>query len=768
MSAETYQRAERFLSWNLSSAVLNNDVIHHWVPGEEMLWYRRATEKGWAFVLADAVSREKSPAFDHARLAEALSAASGEPVDDQHLAVASISSSGTALQRVTTEGESSFSCTLDEYRCEKLEKPAQAPPGLVSPDGTYRVVLKEHNLWVASPSQSEPSALTTDGNAGAPWSTRTESSTFVLAQRRLGEQVVPVGLFSPTGNRLLTYRLNHGSVPELAVLQNVVEGTNLRPVVHQYRYPFPGGEQPTAELAVFELDSGRRISIAHESVSATYMDPVTKGYVFWNDSGESLFLLNHDPTFRKLSLFEIDADTGAVRTLITENREATVWASPMFPAEPLLRVLGSGDLVWPSERDGSLHLYLYGRNGKLKHRLTSGNIVVREIVRVDETRGLLYFTAGGGVKGQDPYYRQLHVVGLDGRKQQLLTRDDSDHAFRTPPSRLTLMFNPSAGGADSFAFSESGSMLVDSYSRPDRPTVTVIRSADGKPVLELETASLGSAVAADHNPPEPFEVLAADGETQLYGSLFKPSTFDSARTYPVVDSIYPGPQIARVSKRFMGDFFDAQAVAELGFIVVAVDGRGTPLRSAAFRERSYGNLGLAGSLDDHLAAIRELARTRPYMDLGRVGIYGTSGGGFATVRAMLDYPDFYKVGVASAGNHDLEMYVALWGEYFEGPFDAESYARADSYVNAAQLKGKLLMAHGDMDDNVHPAHTMRVVDALIRNNKDFDLLIMPNVDHGISRNPYFIRRQWDYLVTHLMGMQPPAGYSITPVAAAPR
>jgi dipeptidyl aminopeptidase/acylaminoacyl peptidase len=264
--------------------------------------------------------------------------------------------------------------------------------------------------------------------------------------------------------------------------------------------------------------------------------------------------------------------------------------------------------------------------------------------------------------------------------------------------------------------------------------------------------------------PEPFSVKAADGSTDIYGLIYKPTNFDPSKKYPVLDSDYPGPQIIRVPRSFNGgllggSFSDLyglpQATAELGFIVVVVDGRGTPGRSKAFHDAAYGKMGEAGSLQDHVAAIRQLAQARPYMDLDRVGIYGHSGGGFASVRAILAYPDFFKVAVASAGNHDQRGYLASWGEKYMGPLSGDNYLEAANVTLAANLKGKLLLVWGDMDDNVPPALSIQLVDALIKANKDFDLLVLPNRNHGGMADPYFIRRRWDYLVEHLLGTTPP-------------
>lgn len=308
--------------------------------------------------------------------------------------------------------------------------------------------------------------------------------------------------------------------------------------------------------------------------------------------------------------------------------------------------------------------------------------------------------------------------------------------------------------------------FVDSASTVSTPPVTTVRDWDGNVLVELERADITRLLATGWRPPEEFTAIAADGETEIHGLLYKPAGFDPGRRYAVVDHPYPGPQTNRVHASFDAGSYghEAEATAALGFAVVVVDGRGTPGRGKAFHDASYGRLGDAGSLADHVAAIRQLAGTRPWLDLDRVGIFGMSGGGFATVRALCDFPDFYRVGVSECGNHDQRLYHALWAESYDGPADTDVYARSANTEIADRLEGKLLLIHGEMDDNVTPHLTMRLVDRLIAANKDFDLLIVPGAEHSfIGFGHYVTRRRWDYLVRHLMGANPPTGYRLADI-----
>jgi dipeptidyl aminopeptidase/acylaminoacyl peptidase len=410
-------------------------------------------------------------------------------------------------------------------------------------------------------------------------------------------------------------------------------------------------------------------------------------------------------------------------------------------------------VIWFSERDDWGHLYLYDlATGRLKNRITSGEWNVTQLLRVDEQNRVLYFLAVGREKGRDPYFSHFYRIGFDGRDLRLLTPEDGNHEISLSPS---------------------GRYFVDNYSKPDVPPVSVLRDAEGRLLLVLEKADISRLVAAGWKPPIPFTVKARDGVTDLYGLMYRPTNFDPARKYPIVNHIYPGPQTGSVGSRsFAPSRGDAQALAELGFIVVEIDGMGTPWRSKKFHEAYYGDMG-DNTLPDQVAGMKELAQRYPWIDIERAGIYGHSGGGYAAAGAMFRYPDFFKVGVSQAGNHDNRCYEDDWGEKWQGllrrnPDGTDNYESQANQNFAGNLKGKLLLAHGTMDSNVPPYNTLLVVDALIKANKDFDLLLLPNRGHGFGNEPYMVRRRWDYFVRHLLGAEPPAGYELRPPTGSAR
>jgi len=432
-----------------------------------------------------------------------------------------------------------------------------------------------------------------------------------------------------------------------------------------------------------------------------------------------------------------DSETGAVREVFEEV------VPTQFESRAGWRVLWStGEIVWNSERDNWSQLYLYHlRTGRLKNQITTGEGPVVQIARIEEERRMVWYGANGREKGQDPYFLHFYRVGLDGGAPVSLTPGDATHSIQISPS---------------------GRYLVDAYSTPERPPVADVRDGSGALVMRIESADISKLLETGWRAPMPIKTTAHDGKTDIYGLLFRPTNFDPARKYPIVNNVYPGPQTGSTGTRaFVAVRGDRQALAELGFIVVTIDGMGTPGRSKAFQDAYYGAMGRDNTIPDQIAGMQELARRFPWIDIERAGIWGHSGGGFATTTAMFRFPDFFKVGIAESGNHDQRENEDDWGERYQGlmtrnPDGTDSYQLEANENFAAALKGHLLLAHGTMDTNVPPYQTMLVVDALIKANKDFDLLLLPNANHGYGdASTYMIRRRWDYFVRWLKGVEPP-------------
>lgn len=755
-SADTlddYRRAEQFLPANVGKLIFETQLQPNWIRGSDRFWFRRKAANGTSFILVDPKQRSMRPAFDHARLAAALTTASGTEHRADKLPFDRFELRAGERAIVINVAGTDWQCGLVAYECDKASAAAAIPPGAIHAEDRSRFAyIKEHDLFVRDADGGAEIRVTRDGEPENDYSQPPELITAAISNRILEAPRLPIAFFSPDGTKVLTFKVDLRPLAKVSLVESVPAAA---PRLHSYRYPTAGdADIATARPFLFDLKTGARIELDIPPIPVVSTDE-TLELVSWRSSGSHLYFLVDSRGFGSTTVFEADVRTGKTRPVWVERSDTYV------NRNPILRAIGdSGELLWSSERDGWNHLYLIdSHSGQIKRQVTSGEWAVREVVHVDAAARRIYFTAGGREPGRNPYHSHLYRVGLDGGQPELLSPEDGDHRVR---------------------FAASGRYFVDTYSRIDAAPVSVVRTSTGKLVQTLQRADISALLASGWNYPESFRAKARDGVTDIYGMIVRPSRFDPARSYPVIDSIYPGPQHTQTPAGFAPESVvqgQAQALAELGFIVVTVDGMGTPLRSRAFREVSYRNLGDAGGLEDHIAALKQLAARYTYMDLSRVGIYGHSGGGYASARAMLLYPDFFKVAVASAGDHELRSYWAEWGERFQGyPIADANYGAQANAPLAGRLQGKLLLAHGTMDDNVHPTATYQLVDALIAANKDFDLLMLPNRNHGLvdlgrgksapkELDPYFVRRRWDYFVEHLLGAPPPTNYKIRSAGA---
>lgn len=750
LTTADYTRADQALPWNAKKLILNLQVTPHWIEKSNRFWYKNELTNGWEFLLVDPASRTKRPVFDHARLASALSLAIAKPYTAEKLPFDAfdLADGGKVLQ-IDVE-KRHWRCDLTSYQCQDagVATVELSPAEILSPDRHWVAFVREHNLYVRSVETKQETQLTSDGKQYDDYATSPDMDQQGVTERIRG--VSPIGvLWSPDSSRLLTYKLDQTKVRDSYLIQSVVPGPigAGRPVLYTYRYALPGDpDLPMAKFMVFDLAGKTRVTLDIPPQQFQLNVVQNMKSIWWSRSGGQIYCVQRERFSKTLKFSVTDVATGSTRTVIEEHGPTWIETISQSLNDPLVPVLNVGkEAIWYSERDGWAHLYLYDmKTGGLKLQITSGPWVVREIKYIDEAKRWLYFTASGREEGRNPYLRHLYRIHLDGTEMQLLTPECADHEIAVSPDGL---------------------YFVDTYSRIDTVPVSVIRTMDGCVVQELEKADIHRLMARSYQFPEPFRAIAADGKTDIYGAIFRPSNFDPTKRYPIVDSIYPGPQRTQTAEGFFDALevvSQAQSVAELGFVVITVDGRGTPLRSKMFHDYAYGKLGDAGGLEDHIAAIKQLAAKYPYLNLDEVGIYGHSGGGYATVRAMLAYPDFYKVGVASSGEQDMRGYLATWGERYEGAPHGDNYLESSNPVFALKttLKGKLLLAWGDMDDNVSPSLEWQLVHSLIETNQDFDTLVLPNRNHSYSGDPYFIRRRWDYLVENLLGAHPPKGYQI--------
>lgn len=750
---EDYARAERFLPWNADRLAFALEIEPHWIEDGDSFWYRVRRRDGVAFVRVDAAKGTRAPAFDHDRLAAALSEASAKPADPRNLPFDAIELAAGGDSVTFSVDETTWSCDLASYACTKGKAASPEPQDAVrSPDGKLEAFTRDHNLWVRAAGGGKERRLSTDGEADYAYAAALVSP---LATAGLAEPDKPVAFWSPDGKQLLSVRIDSRDALRFHLVQSLPPDGSTRPKLHSYVYPLPGDtELPKAEIWSFDVETGesRRLNVP-DAPMLYYGSPLQSQNLWWSESGDRVFLLTRDRGYLGFRLTEADTATGAAREVVVETSKQGI--DPfLYWAAINVGVIGDGsEVIWWSQRDGWAHLYRYdAKTGKLLNRLTCGAYNVAEIIHVDEANRLVYFTGLGREAGRDPYYQHLYRVGLDGGEPELLTPEDAEH---------------------SIVFAPSGRFFVDTHSRIDQPPVTLLRTSAGASVIELEQADVAALTATGWRAPERFVAKARDGVTDIYGVLFRPTDFNTAKQYPVIDNIYAGPQVNQAptsfadSRPFGGPhragrgrgFWHAQAIAELGFVVVMIDGLGMPGRSKAYHDKTYLNLG-DGGIEDHIVALRQLGDRYPELDLSRVGIFGHSAGGYASAHAIMAFPDFYKVCVSSAGNHDHRLDKAVWVERYMGFPVGEHYREQANQTLAGNLRGKLLLIHGEMDENVHIASTYVLVDALIKENKDFDLLVIPNTPHFCDGNRYFVRKRWDYFVRHLLGTEPPRGYRI--------
>jgi len=746
LTAADYSRAERFLPYNTAPLVVHAVESPTWLQNGTV-WYRGTTGGGSEFVLVDPAHGTRQPVFDQARLAAALSAAAAAKYDASHLPFDTFDLSSDGETIAFDVGSKHWSCDTRKDQCVQTK---QADPNeALSPDKKRAAFIHDYNLWVRDVATGQATPLTNDGVKDFGYAT--DNPGWKHTDRAIVS-------WSPDSKRIATYQQDQRGVGEMYVIRTKVG----HPELDAWKYAMPGDEiVPTIQRVIIDVDARNVVRLQmppdqRRTAHCYDLDCGPNGSltdVQWTADGLHLAFISMSRDHKIAQLRIADAVTGTIRDILEEHvatfyESATAWAQKAVNWRYLP---ASHEVVWFSQRDDWGHLYLYDAStGKLKHQITSGSWNVVDLLKVDENRRMLYLVGVGREKGRDPYFFHFYKVGLDGKNVTLLTPEDANHEISLAPS---------------------GAYFIDSYSRPDVPAVTVLRDRGGKLVKVLEQPDITKLLGAGWKPPIPITVKARDGVTDLYGLMFKPTNFDENRKYPIINEIYPGPQIGSVgSRRFAASRGDAQCIAELGFIVVAIDGMGTPLRSKKFEDAYYGNMG-DNTLPDQVAGMKQLAQRYRWIDLDRAGIYGHSGGGDAAADAMFRYPDLFKVGVAESGNHDQRGYEGDWGEQYTGllvrkPDGTSNYDGQDNQSFAKNLKGHLLLVQGTLDDNVPLYLTLLVVDALISANKDFDLLMLPNNPHmyGGTAETYTTRRRWDYFVRYLLGAEPPHGYELQPPA----
>lgn len=722
---EDYNRAYSLRQKFSGYQVYHSDVNPHWVTGTSSFWYLQRTPQGNEYLLVDADRQTRRPLFVRDSLAVQLQQSLGRRVDARNLPLDKGNLEASLdVFRFVCDGYN----WLYEIAANRLTREGKVPPRgkgrhwmetddekgwgpVTSPDGKYEAYIKNDNIFVRDKANGRERQLSQDGTLSNYYSSYIQ--------------------WSPDSRKVLSCRIRPVQKRYVYYVESSPRD-QLQPKLHQQEYAKPGDELPFKVPCIFHVETGQRC-IPETSLFA---HQYSLSYLRWDADSKSVTFEYNERGHKTYRVLELSAEDGKVRTLIEEKEEKYV----NYPLIYRNYLQDGKHILWTSERDNYNHLYLYDRTtGRPVRQITKGRWYVRGVQHVDEQNQWIYFSANGMNPKEDPYLIHYYRIGFDGKDLVELTPDEGMHQAW---------------------FSSDYRYLVDVYSKVDTPPVAVLRDArTGRQVMPLEQADISRLEANGWRAPEVFSAKGRDGKTDIWGVIYRPTNFDPSRKYPVVEYIYSGPGGQHVPKSFSSYNWWMTSLAELGFIVVQVDGMSTSFRSKDFEEVCYKNLKDAG-LPDHMAWLQEAARRYPYMDLDRVGIFGSSAGGQEAMSAVLFHPEFYKAAYSACGCHDNRMDKIWWNELWMGyPVDS-SYIESSNVEQAHRLERPLMLVVGEMDDNVDPASTMQVVNALIKANKDFELVVVPGAGHTMGDN-FGEHKRYDFFVRHLMGVEPPKWNAIT-------
>jgi dipeptidyl aminopeptidase/acylaminoacyl peptidase len=726
LTTADYDRAVRMLAPGLNGLVVGDSVNANWLA-DGRFWYARTTLTGTENIVIDPVKKTREVVATPPTDAAAPAAAGGGG-----------RGAGRGAGGGGRGGGGRGGGTAITRTCgPNVTGTTGTPPVSTSPDGTKAVYICDWNLFVRDVATGQEKQLTTDG-----------AKDFGYATSNAGwvTSAAPSLSWSPDSKKIATQQQDERKVGDMYLVETPVNGGH--PVLRAWKYPLPGDpDVAMISRVVIDVDTGKvtRLLMGPDFHRAMSEDNIDMGEYLWSPDGTRLGFVSTD-RFHKNSIAKLaDTTNGEVRTLFTETEQTHVQTRVQWQI-----LWDTNEVLWYSQRDGTAQMYLYDlKSGQLKNPITSGAGPITRIARLDRATRTMWFEAAGKEKGQDPYFTHFYRVGLDGKNFVSLTPDNGTHAIQISPD---------------------GKYVIDTFSQPDvAPQITLRDGATGALIMPLEKADISKLLATGWKPPMQIKMMSADGKSEIYGMLFRPTNFDPSKKYPIINNAYPGPQSGSVGSRaFSVARGDKQALAELGFVVVSIDGTGTPNRSKPFTDAYYGAMGRNNTIPDQIAGMKELAKKYSWIDIDKAAMWGHSGGGFITADALLraPYNDFFKVGIAESGNHDQRQYEDDWGERYQGPLvknpdGTDNYTIEATQTQAAGLKGHLLLIHGTMDNNVPPYNTLLVADALIKANKEFDMLLIPNSAHGYTPANYVMRRRWDYFVKYLLDADPPRDYVIS-------
>jgi len=720
ITQQDYDRADSTV--NFGNLVYNGSITVNWQDSTHVFWYSVKTRRGTEYKLMNAEKDSIMPAFNQEKLCTALNLAAKENKKPYSLELRRLKFTKNGQEMTFDFGGSSWKCDLTTYKVDKLEGLAnnrrdaerywneaddETGGHLVdSPDKKWSAYIRESNVFIKDNKTKKETPLSFDGSPGDYYSSRM--------------------YWSPDSKNLVVNKIRKNEKRTLYLIESSPK-TQLQPILQKRDYLKPGDALPIKRPCLFNVEKAAQVAIDTKAFENQFdltdadWAPDSKTFTFeFNQRGHQLY-----------QVAEVDGTTGSVRIIIEEKSKTYVEYSGKHYRNDLK---DSKEIIWMSERDGWNHLYLIDvKKGAVKNQITKGEWVVREVVDVNEKDRSILFKGSGKNAGEDPYNIHYYKVKFDGSGLVDLTPEPFEHQA---------------------TFSKDNKFLVDTYSSPKTAPVTVLRQGtDGKVLSTLEVADIDDLQAKGWLAPEVFTAKARDGKTDIWGNIYYPTNFDPKKSYPVIEYIYAGPQGAFTAKSFRASSGSFTGLAELGFIIVQMDGMGTSYRSKAFQDVCFKNLKDAG-FPDRILWMKAAAANRPYMDLSRVGLFGGSAGGQSALGGLLFHPEFYKAGVASCGCHDNRMDKMWWNEQWMGFPIGKEYAECSNVVNADKLEGQLLLIVGELDDNVDPSSTMQVADALIKAKKDFELVVLPGSNHTLGGTYGELKRR-DFFVRTLLGQTPP-------------
>ncbi|MDR6564444.1 MULTISPECIES: DPP IV N-terminal domain-containing protein [unclassified Arcicella] len=784
-----YALAAKFSAKKLNKMIFSTSVDPHWLKKSDRFWYVYETTEGKKWYIVDPLKAEKKLLFDNEKLAAAITKIVKDPFDAQHLGLDSmrfvrdenwiqfeVKSTQDLVEKKDSTAKKDAKVVKEKPKVKKVfyfeynlnttelvelsdfKKPKKKPVwASISPDGNTIIFGKKQNLYLMDKLNYEKALkneedstiveiqLTKDGVENFGYHRESlsfgDNETNVDKEKNKNKRKPASIFWSPDSKKFVMTRTDNRKVKDIWVINSVADP---RPTLETYKYWLPGEkDSPIENIILFDVASksqlelnadlfkDQSISIWNTPPLANTRDDDYRANV-WLGTKDKFYLTRASRDLKSIDVMVADVTTNTVKPIIEERMNT------YLETRKLGLVNGGKELIHWSERDGWGHFYLYDETGKLKNQITSGAFHTEEIIGIDEKKRVLYFTANNRESNEDPYYLHTYRVNFDGTGLKLLNEGNFDHASSINDNQL---------------------YFVDNFSRVNTTPKAVLYNTDGKKLLDLETTDLSSLLSAGYKFPQTFKVKADDGITDLYGVMYKPYDFDSTKKYPIIEYVYPGPQTESVNKSFSKGMDRIDRLAQLGFIVITVGNRGgNPARSKWYHNYGYGNLRDYG-LADKKAAIEQLTDRFSFIDINKVGIHGHSGGGFMSTAAMLVYPDFFKAAVSNAGNHDNSIYNRWWSEKHHGVKEIISEKNDTSFVYsieknpeiAKNLKGKLLLIHGEIDNNVHPANTIRVVNALIKANKRFEMLTLPTQRHGFGdMTEYFFWKMADHFTKYLL------------------